>query len=170
MNVYKLKLNEKTLKCFDFLEEALDYMHVKFKEKKSQCFEEDIYFKLVHETDEHSEILLQLPQFEKNVLHGLHPFIQNLYGILYDSQDVLLLELDKQLKTLDKLNKNSYTEDIANNNILDLVKFADLTEFCVLHCPVCKKLQQATAEGCSGLIFFICNECDSIITDLHRKD
>ncbi|NPD90334.1 MAG: hypothetical protein HGN29_16600 [Asgard group archaeon] len=170
MNIYKLKLNDRTLRSFNCLDEALEYMHIKFEENKIECIEEDIHLRLIHESDDHSEILLQLPQVEKKQLEDFHPLIQNLFKILYDHQDELLLELDLRLKTLDRLDSLHYTEDIANNNILDLVKLADLTKFSVLHCPTCKKLQQATAEGCSGLIFFICNECDSIIVDLHRRE
>jgi len=93
-----------------------------------------------------------------------------LYNILYYHHDEILFELDKKLRMMDRLNKSNYTEDRANNNILDLIKYADLTEFCVLQCPVCNKLQQATAEGCEGLILFICNECDSIMCDIHKKE
>jgi hypothetical protein len=170
MNIYKLKMNDKTLKTFNFLNEALDYTHVKFEKNKEKCFEQDIHLSLIHETEDHSEILLELPPKEKKKFKDLHPLIQNLFKILYDHQDELLLELDNRLKILDSLDFHHYTEDIANNNVLDLVKLADLTEFSVVYCPECKKLQQATAEGCNGLIFVICNECDSIITTLHKKE
>lgn len=170
MNIYRLKQNEITLRDFSYLDEALNYMHIKFAENKEKCGNQDIQFRLIHETNDHSEILLELPQIEKQKLRNFHPMIQNLYEIFYDHHDYILLELDRRLKTLDKLEESSYTQDIANNNILDLIKLADLTEFSVLYCPDCKKLQQATAEGCQGIILFICNECDNIITELHRKD
>jgi hypothetical protein len=166
LNIYKLKQNEETLKNFSYLEEALDYMHIKFAENKSA----DVHFRLIHETDNHAEVLLELPQIRNNQLKDFHPLIQNLYNILYEHQDELLLELDKRLKILDKLEISAYTEDIANNNYLDLIKLADLTEFSVMYCPECKELQQTRAEGCYGVILLICNECDNIITELHRKD
>lgn len=170
MSIYKLKQNEKTLKSFNFLDEALDYMHLNFEKNKSQCLDDEIHFSLVHETENDSEILLKLPQIDTSSLKDFHPLIQYLFRILYNHQDELLLELDSKLKCLDRLNDLSYTKIPGNNNFLDLIKLADLTDFCVLHCPTCKKLQYATAEGCSELIFFVCNECDSIIIDLHRKE
>ena len=80
-----------------------------------------------------------------------------------------LHEIAHKLKEHEELEENKFTIIPGNDFALDLIKSVDLTEYCIVYCPTCKKLQHVTTEGCKGVLLMICDSCNQIVMELFPR-
>ena len=92
--------------------------------------------------------------------------LKQLFELSNNNRNGYLHEIAHKLKEHEELERNKFTILPGNNNALDLVRNVDLTEYCIVYCPTCRKLQHVTTEGCKGVLLLICDECNQIVTEL----
>ncbi len=106
----------------------------------------------------------------KKIVKQKYIFLKSIYERQDRNQDICLHEIAHKLKVYEELEINNYTIIQGNNNFLDLIKNVDLTEFCIMYCPFCHKLQHITTEGCAGVLLLICDECNQIVIEIFPKE
>ena len=96
-------------------------------------------------------------------------FLKYLSELPNNDKDGYLHDIAHKLMEYEELELHKFTIILGNNNALELIKQADLTEFCIIYCPTCLKLQHVTTEGCEGVLLLICDECNQIVTEVFRR-
>ena len=101
------------------------------------------------------------------MVEKLHPLLQHMVETPQD-KDGCIHEINHNLRVLDELEIKKFTTIKGNNNFLDLVKYADLTEYSIMYCPECKRLTHVIIEGCEGALFFKCEDCEEVIIEAFK--
>ena len=97
-------------------------------------------------------------------------FLKHILDLPNNDKNGFLHDIAHKLAEYEELERNNFTIIPGNNNALDLIKSVDLTEYCIMYCSTCKKLQHITTEGCSGVLLFICDECNQIVIEIFPRD
>ena len=98
----------------------------------------------------------------------MHSILKQLSELPGRKLDLCLHELACLLREIEELTEKKHTIIPGNNNCLDLIRHVDLTEYCMMYCPHCRKIHHVTAEGCEGLVLFSCDNCNGIIIELFK--
>ncbi|MCE7741209.1 MAG: hypothetical protein GOP50_02010 [Candidatus Heimdallarchaeota archaeon] len=172
MNIYKLMINREKALAFHNLSSALDHMSCCVEEDSSKHCEGKNHYELVHDNNDNTEILLEFPKEEEenHTISDLQPLLKKFFSSGDGSLEEYLHDFTNNIHILYVLQKQKFTIVEGNNNILDLIKHADLTEYSIMYCQTCKKLQHVTVEGTEGVLLFTCDECNQIVSEVYQVE
>ena len=171
MNIYRIKINDEKSLSFHHLKSAIDCMSCFIEEDNKSNKTSDNHYELCHGKGDNEKLLLKLPETDlEEEESSFHPLLQEVLDMTTSDENGNIHEINHRLKKLDELEKNKYTIIPGNDNFLDLIELADLTEYCKFYCPTCKKIQSVTVEGCRDELLFICDECGQIVTEAYRHE
>jgi hypothetical protein len=171
MNIYRIKINNEKSLAFHHLKSAIDCISCFVEEDRESDNLGENHYELSYSKGENEKLLLKLPQEDlEEEDNGFHPLLQEVLNITTADENGFVHEINHRLKKLEELEENKYTIIPGNDNFLDLIELADLTEYCKMYCPTCKKIQSITVEGCRDELLFICDECDQIVTEAYRHE
>jgi len=171
MKNYKIKINGEITQSFNFFTAALNYMTNCIEEDMQKLGENNNEYELIQQLNNHVDTIVKFPTKSNDSTNNMvHPFLQRIIEKGIYDREGYLHEINHNLHLLDELEKKKYTIIAGNNNVLDLIKYMDVTEYSLAYCPECKDVQQCIIEGCEGLISFKCDNCDEIIFEVFRNN
>lgn len=170
MDTYKLMINHDREFKFHELSSALDYMS-KYVQRDSyydNCGKN--HYELIHEHNDDQELIFEFPKKNEFKVADLQPLLRDLFSSENSQLEDYLHDITHNLHKLEELEQSHFTVVEGNNSNLDIIRYADLTEYSIMYCQTCKKLQHITVEGCEGVLLFVCDECDQIISEVYRVE
>ena len=140
------------------------------EEEKSKSNLGKNYYELIHQHQGHRETIFEYPNQEIFTVSDLQPLLRNFFSSSDSPLEDYLHDFTNNLHILEELQKKHFTIIEGNDNVLDLIKHADLSEYSMMYCHTCKKLQHVTVQGCEGVLLFLCDECDQIVTEVYKVE
>jgi hypothetical protein len=165
-------INREKELSFRNLISALDHMSCCVEEECNCNHSGKNHYEVIHVHNDSSEVIFEFPKEDKDQykIADLQPMLKKFFSSADTPSEDYLHDFTNSMHMVEDLQNKHFTIVEGNDNVLDLIKHADLSEYSLMYCQNCKSLQHTTVQGTDGVLLFICDECDQIITEVYRVE